>query len=52
MIEMRLATAKFFLAFPNAEVSKMEGMDNIEMEGGRAHFVISPLQDRCLIEAK
>ncbi|KAJ6785951.1 hypothetical protein PWT90_03901 [Aphanocladium album] len=52
MIEMRLAVAKFFLEFPNAQISRREGMLSEEMENGRAHFVVSPRRDRCLIEVQ
>lgn len=52
MIEMRLAVAKFFLAFPDSQVSSLEGMTDEEMTKRRKHFVVSPSKDRCLIEAK
>ena len=49
-MELRLATALFFRAFPTATVSTSEGMSDKDMEPN-LHFLISPKGKRCLIEA-
>ncbi|KAF5694773.1 cytochrome P450 monooxygenase [Fusarium denticulatum] len=48
-MELRLATARFFRAFPNAKVSTIEGMSEEDMEL-RAYFLLSPKGGRCLIQ--
>ncbi|KAF5978572.1 phenol 2-monooxygenase [Fusarium coicis] len=48
-MELRLATARFFRAFPDAKVSSIEGMSEEEMEL-RAYFLLSPKGGRCLIQ--
>ncbi|KAG7428286.1 2,4-dichlorophenol 6-monooxygenase [Fusarium oxysporum f. sp. raphani] len=47
-MELRLATARFFRAFPNACVSSIEGMSQDDMEL-RAYFLLTPKGGRCLI---
>lgn len=47
--ELRLATARFFLTFPKATVSTMEGMDEEDMEQ-IAYFLMSPKGKRCLVK--
>lgn len=46
---LRLATARFFRAFPNACVSSIEGMSQDDMEL-RAYFLLTPKGGRCLIQ--
>ncbi|CVL06816.1 related to benzoate 4-monooxygenase cytochrome P450 [Fusarium mangiferae] len=48
-MELRLATTRFFRAFPNAKVSSMEGMSEKDMEL-RAYFLLTPKGGRCLIQ--
>ena len=48
-MELRLATALFFRAFPGATVSRREGMTDEDMEPN-LHFLINPKGKRCLIE--
>jgi hypothetical protein len=48
-MELRLATARFFRAFPNACVSSIEGMSQDDMEL-RAYFLLTPKGGRCLIQ--
>ncbi|PHH62836.1 hypothetical protein CDD81_6636 [Ophiocordyceps australis] len=48
-IELRLATARFFLAYPNAKVSDREGMSDRDMDP-TVFFLFSPSGRRCLIE--
>ncbi|KAF5621099.1 phenol 2-monooxygenase [Fusarium tjaetaba] len=48
-MELRLATARFFRAFPNARVSSIEGMSEEDMEL-RAYFLLAPKGGRCLIQ--
>ncbi|RDA93661.1 hypothetical protein CP533_4885 [Ophiocordyceps camponoti-saundersi (nom. inval.)] len=50
MTELRHAVAHFFLAFPDARVSTLEGMSEEDMDE-RDYFVLSPKGKRCLIEA-
>lgn len=47
-IELRLATALFFRAFPNAKVSTLEGMNDRDMDP-LIFFLLSPKGKRCLI---
>ncbi|QKD62054.1 cytochrome P450 [Fusarium oxysporum Fo47] len=47
--ELRLATVRFFRAFPNACVSSIEGMSQDDMEL-RAYFLLTPKGGRCLIQ--
>lgn len=49
-IELRLAVARFFLAFPNAKVSSREGMSDKDMDP-RVYVLLIPAGARCLIEA-
>ncbi|ORY61477.1 cytochrome P450 [Pseudomassariella vexata] len=49
-IELRLATARFFRAFPNAIVSELEGMSDRDMDQD-LFFLITPRGHRCLIQA-
>ncbi|QGI68497.1 related to benzoate 4-monooxygenase cytochrome P450 [Fusarium fujikuroi] len=48
-MELRLASARFFRAFPNAKVSCIEGMSEEDMEL-RAYFLLTPKRGRCLIQ--
>ncbi|KAF5680177.1 phenol 2-monooxygenase [Fusarium circinatum] len=48
-MELRLAAARFFRAFPNAKVSSIEGMSGEDMEL-RAYFLLTPKGGRCLIQ--
>lgn len=48
-IELRLITARFFRAFPNAKISAKEGMCDKDMEPA-LHFLMVPSGHRCLIE--
>ncbi|KAI0545628.1 cytochrome protein [Xylaria curta] len=50
-IELRLATARFFLAFPNVSVSSLEGMCDDDMEPVIQLF-LTPKGKRCLLETK
>ncbi|KAM4065460.1 cytochrome p450 [Hirsutella rhossiliensis] len=49
MTELRFATAGFFLAFPDAKMSTLEGMCDDDM-AQENHFVMSPKGKRCLVE--
>ncbi|KZL68265.1 cytochrome p450 [Colletotrichum incanum] len=49
-MEMRLAVAHFFRAFPNAVVSKKEGMSDQDMRP-QQFFLLQPEGGRCLIDA-
>ncbi|POR38265.1 Uncharacterized protein TPAR_01529 [Tolypocladium paradoxum] len=51
LIELRLAAARFFLTFPEARVSSLEGMCDSDMKPV-IHLLLSPSGGRCLIEAK
>ncbi|KAI1744896.1 cytochrome P450 [Xylaria scruposa] len=48
-IELRMGLAYFFRAYPNARVSKLEGMSDDDMIPAM-HFISSPRSHRCLIE--
>ncbi|OJJ03877.1 hypothetical protein ASPVEDRAFT_891036 [Aspergillus versicolor CBS 583.65] len=48
-MELRLATAYFFRAFPNATVSALENMSDVDMDPV-IHFLMSPRGKRCLIQ--
>ncbi|PFH57844.1 hypothetical protein XA68_14482 [Ophiocordyceps unilateralis] len=50
-MELRLATARFFLAFPEAHVSSLEGMSDDDMKP-RIHFLLTPSGGRCLVQAR
>jgi hypothetical protein len=47
-IELRLATALFFRAFPAATVSTLEDMNDEDMDP-QIFFLLSPKGKRCLI---
>ncbi|KXX81538.1 putative sterigmatocystin biosynthesis P450 monooxygenase STCB [Madurella mycetomatis] len=49
-MELRLAVARFFRAFPDAKISKLEGMSDGDMEQ-KIYFLSSPTGKRCLVEA-
>ncbi|KAI4602803.1 hypothetical protein KJ359_008022 [Pestalotiopsis sp. 9143b] len=49
-MELRLATARFFTTFPNAQVSTLEGFGDEEMNP-KMFFLLTPSKHRCLIEA-
>jgi hypothetical protein len=49
-MELRLAAAKFFRAFPGATISEMEGMSDEDMQP-TMYFLISPRGKRCLVQA-
>ncbi|KAM4057424.1 cytochrome p450 [Hirsutella rhossiliensis] len=49
-IELRLATARFFLAFPEARVSSLEGMSDSDMKP-KIYVLLVPSGGRCLIQA-
>lgn len=48
-MELRLGTALFFRAFPDASVSKREGMSDADMDM-MLHFLLSPRGGRCLVD--
>lgn len=48
-MELRLATALFFRALPDARISTQEGMTAKDMEI-EAFFLMAPRGHRCLIE--
>lgn len=48
-MELRLATARFFLEFPNARVSQMDGMCDEDMKM-MIFFLSIPKGHQCLIE--
>ena len=50
-IELRLAAARFFLAFPEARMSSLEGMSNEDMEP-IVQLFLTPKGKRCLIQAQ
>ncbi|KAJ6437577.1 hypothetical protein O9K51_09783 [Purpureocillium lavendulum] len=50
-IELRLATARFFLAFPEVRMSSLEGMCDDDMEPVVQLF-LTPKGKRCLLELK
>ncbi|KAI0908007.1 cytochrome P450 [Ustulina deusta] len=49
-IELRMGLAYFFRTFPNSRMSSLEGMTNRDMKQA-LHFISSPQNHRCLIEA-
>ena len=49
-MELRLATAKFFRAFPGATISEIEGMSDEDMQP-TLYFLLSPKGKRCLVQA-
>ncbi|KXJ93702.1 cytochrome P450 [Microdochium bolleyi] len=49
MMEIRLATARFFLQYPDAKVSTADGMSDADMEQ-IAFFMAFPRGKRCLIQ--
>lgn len=49
-MELRLAAASFFRAFPNAKVSTLENMSDTDMEQV-IYFLMSPKGKRCLIQS-
>lgn len=49
-MELRLATALFFRAFPAARMSSREGMSDGDMEAA-IYFLLAPKGKRCLLEA-
>ncbi|KAM4060191.1 cytochrome p450 [Hirsutella rhossiliensis] len=50
LIELRLAAARFFLTFPEARMSSLEGMCDGDMKP-MVHLLLSPSGGRCLIQA-
>lgn len=50
-LELRLAVARFFIEFPGAEVSALEGMSDEDMEP-KIFFMMAPKGKRCLIECR
>ncbi|KAL4907585.1 hypothetical protein BDW74DRAFT_176336 [Aspergillus multicolor] len=48
-MELRLATASFFRAFPRARMSSKEGMNDGDMDM-MLYFLLSPKGKRCLVE--
>jgi hypothetical protein len=50
LLELRIATAKFFQTFPTAKVSSLEGFGDADMEQA-IYFLMYPKNKRCLIEA-
>ncbi|CAH0024829.1 unnamed protein product [Clonostachys rhizophaga] len=48
-MELRLATARFFLAFPEVSVSAKEGMNDEDMVA-KVFFLLFPQGKRCLLE--
>lgn len=49
-MELRLGVTRFFRKFPNASVSRKEGMSDLDMKQ-RAYVFMSPVSHRCLIDA-
>ncbi|KAF2712854.1 cytochrome protein [Pleomassaria siparia CBS 279.74] len=49
-MELRFATARFFRAFPNANISSLEGFSDEDMEQV-IYFLMFPKNKRCLIQA-
>jgi hypothetical protein len=43
--------ARFFLEFPEAKVSQLEGMSDEDMVA-KTYFLVVPSGQRCLIEAQ
>jgi hypothetical protein len=50
-MELRLATAMFFRAFPDANITELEGMSDEDMQP-KLYFLLSPKGKRCLVQAK
>ncbi|PNY23763.1 sterigmatocystin biosynthesis P450 monooxygenase [Tolypocladium capitatum] len=50
LIELRLAVARFFLAFPEARMSSAEGMCDEDMEPS-VYFLQVPSGGRCLVQS-
>jgi cytochrome P450 len=50
LVELRIATAKFFRAYPNARVSNLHGFTDDDMEQV-IFFLMYPKNKRCLIQA-
>ncbi|KAI9369047.1 cytochrome P450 [Aspergillus egyptiacus] len=48
-MELRLATAYFFRTFPNARISALEGMGDLDMDPV-IQFLMSPRGKRCLVQ--
>lgn len=48
-MELRLAAAMFFRAYPNAKISNQEGMSDANMEE-TISFLLMPKGHRCLVE--
>ena len=48
-MELRVAVAKFFRAFPNAKVSLLDGFADTEMDQV-IYFLMYPKGKRCLIQ--
>lgn len=51
MMELRLATARFFLQYPDAQVSGADGMSDADMEQV-SFFIAFPRGKRCLIQGR
>lgn len=49
-MELRLATILFFRAFPTANISVKEGMEDEDMKM-KSFFLMAPKGYRCLIQA-
>ncbi|KAH8889042.1 cytochrome P450 [Thozetella sp. PMI_491] len=49
-IELRLATALFFRAFPSAKISTKDGMCDEDMTP-EIYFLLTPKKKRCLVES-
>ncbi|KJZ69528.1 hypothetical protein HIM_11070 [Hirsutella minnesotensis 3608] len=49
-LEIRIATARFFLAFPDAKVSGLDGMNDGDM-AQEIYWLVSPKGKRCLIQS-
>ncbi|KAJ2962741.1 hypothetical protein NQ176_g10909 [Zarea fungicola] len=47
--ELRMGAAAFFRTFPNARVSTLEGMSDLDM-AQTSYFILSPKGHRCLID--
>ncbi|KAJ6440463.1 S-(hydroxymethyl)glutathione dehydrogenase [Purpureocillium lavendulum] len=50
-LELRLATARFFLAFPDVTVAAVDGMSDEDMEQV-IHFLLAPKGRRCLVHSE
>jgi len=48
-MELRIATTKFFLAYPNAKVSTLQGFTDEDMDQV-IYFLMYPKNKRCLIQ--